>query len=896
MTNLPHTRRTSRSLSNPLRSSALLAGILVLPAAAQDGERPDFAALKAEGARRSRYLEPDREVNGAGARGADLETFRAEIEPILAGACLECHGEQKQKGGFRLDELDPDLVAGEDVDWWMDVRAALVDGDMPPDGEESLSAEDRGRVIDWLTAEAQAASQARQGAREHSTFRRLARYEYDFALRDLLGVARSFGEELPPDPISEDGFENSAEVLQLSTTQFEAYLDAARAALAHATVTGERPAPLHWSVSMDAAAEPEWRRQDGALEGIAKKHAEDPEKLEAELEKRRQSHMRRPGGTHFEQRSTGRFARATWGYNGATRAFAPQEGEPAPPVESDAVAVLPAGAGLIIELGDRLPEEGVMRVRVRAERGADGDERTPSLRLMFGWQASNDSNAVFRAEVEDALIEAPPGEPATYEWRVPMGTIDVRNLARGVNKMGELPSPSEYIKLVNSSMSGREVRLHHVEVTAPFTESWPPASHRRVFEGDPGRGREEARVRAILEVFMARAWRRPVSRSEVRRMVKLFRRIRPSAESFEEATVEVLAVTLASPNFLYVVRGAEEGRASDHELATRLALFLWCSVPDDALLAAADSGALAEPESRAREIERMLADPRARRMPEVFVDQWLDLGLMENLEIDTKVHQGFDGRLKESMTAEPVAFFAELLATDESVLSLIHSDFTMVDERLARHYGLKGVAGHRMQRVELDPDGRRGGLLGQAGPLAMNSDGKDSHPLKRGIWVLENLLDDPPPPPPPAVPEIDVADPRIAEMTLKERLEDHRNDPACMSCHSRIDPWGIAFEHFDATGRWRDDVEGRPVDAVSLLAGERELDGLDGLKAFLLEERQDQFVRALAKKMTTFALGRPLGFGDEAGLEGIVSRTRRGGDGLATMVEAIVSSELFLER
>ncbi|MEC7232245.1 MAG: DUF1588 domain-containing protein, partial [Planctomycetota bacterium] len=256
----------------------------------------------------------------------------------------------------------------------------------------------------------------------------------------------------------------------------------------------------------------------------------------------------------------------------------------------------------------------------------------------------------------------------------------------------------------------------------------------------------------------------------------------------------------------------------------------------------------------------------------------------------------FDGQLKASMVAEPVAFFAELLATNESALSLIHSDFTMVDERLAGHYGLAGVAGHRMQRVELDPGGRRGGLLGQAGPLAMNSDGKDSHPLKRGIWVLENLLDDPPPPPPPAVPEIDVADPRIAQMTLKERLEDHRNDPACMSCHSRIDPWGIAFEHFDATGRWRDDVEGRPVDAVSLLAGERELDGLDGLKAFLLEERQDQFVRALAKKMTTFALGRPLGFGDEAGLGGIVSRTRRGGDGLATMVEAIVSSELFLER
>ena len=175
----------------------------------------------------------------------------------------------------------------------------------------------------------------------------------------------------------------------------------------------------------------------------------------------------------------------------------------------------------------------------------------------------------------------------------------------------------------------------------------------------------------------------------------------------------------------------------------------------------------------------------------------------------------------------------------------------------------------------------------------MNSDGIDSHPLKRGIWLLERLLNDPPPPPPAAVPEIDLADPRIAKMTLKERFEDHRNHPACMSCHSKIDPWGIAFENYNAIGGFRKSIKGRPVDSVSVLFNKQKLDGTDGLKRFLLEHRQDQFVRAMVHKLTTFALGRPLSFGDRAAVDEITAKTRKGGDGLATMITTIVTSDLF---
>ena len=178
----------------------------------------------------------------------------------------------------------------------------------------------------------------------------------------------------------------------------------------------------------------------------------------------------------------------------------------------------------------------------------------------------------------------------------------------------------------------------------------------------------------------------------------------------------------------------------------------------------------------------------------------------------------------------------------------------------------------------------------------MNSDGKDSHPLKRGIWLLESLLNDPPPPPPAAVPEIDLSDPEILKMTLKERMEDHRNDPACYSCHAKIDPWGIAFENFDATGSWRDTIDGKPVDASAKLFNKQDLNGIDGLKRFLLENRQDQFCRATTYKLATYALGRPLSFADRASIDDLTARLRNKGDGLTDLVSLIVTSDLFINK
>lgn len=869
-------------------------------------DRPDFDAIKARGALASRYLanRPDRTT--AVAPESDLASFRRAIEPVLESSCVSCHGPDRQRGGLRVDTLDPDLIGGDDVDWWVDVLSVLSNGEMPPPDEDRLSAEERGRVIEWIAAEVQVASRARRSAHRHSNVRRMTRYEYEYALQDLLGLPFAFADDLPPDPISEGGFQNSSESLHVDPTQLRAYFGANRDALLAATVPGEAaagpaPEPLLWDISMESAAAAEFSRQDQRVATVRREHADDPERLESELGKLRTRFARRPGGAHYESLTTGRVAGQTWHYNGAKFAWAPVD-EPSLDLDSadeieraaadaDLVAVIPRRQGMILELGNRIPDAGTVRLRVLASRADGGEGPSPSLRLAFGWRASNDSRAVVRASGDDHAIDALPGAPEVYEFRVPMSEVTPRNGVRHTAKMGGLPSPSEYFKLVNASRSAGAIRVHHVEITAPFHEQWPPASHTRIFPPREDRTDETSYARAVLEAFMTRAWRGEPSAFELRRKLDLYERLRAKAPNFESAMIDVLASVLSSPRFLYV--GLPANTDASDSIATRLAMFLWCSTPDRELLTLEESGELTRPDVLSRQVGRMLDDPRSERFSRHFVRQWLGLSLLDYLDVERRVDPEFDADLRSSMAREPVAFFREVLEHDLSVLEFLHADFVTVDERLAEHYGLEGVTGNEFRRVAIDELPARGGLLTQAGLLAMNSDGTDSHPLKRGVWMLERLLDDPPPPPPPAVPEIDLADPEVAKMTLKERIEDHRNDQACMSCHAKIDPWGIALENFGATGRWRTEVQGRPIDATSVLFNGQHLDGANGLKAYLLEERQDQFVGALVRKLGSFALGRPLSFEDEAAVERITAEVRAGGDGLATMIEAIATSELF---
>jgi len=493
-------------------------------------------------------------------------------------------------------------------------------------------------------------------------------------------------------------------------------------------------------------------------------------------------------------------------------------------------------------------------------------------------------------------IDAPPDKARFYQWDVPLADTP-RNAFRGIYKLGQTPNPGEFLDLRNTSSTPVSLVIDYLEVIAPALDQWPPASHTRILPHRKEGADDKAYAREMLSRFMERAWRRPVSEAEVSQKLALFTKLRPQCEDFQEAMMEVLASVLASPKFLYLVQVGKKDKAasrlSDFELATRLSFFLWSSQPDAELMHLAKQGRLSDPKVLQEQANRLLSDPKAQRFARHFTRQWLGMDELDYLKFDAKAYGEVDPVLVDAMKREPVALFAEMLRHNRPVMDFLHSDYALVNDRLARHYGLPEVFGNLLRKVKLSPEGTRGGLLGQAGLLAMNSNGKDSNPLKRGVWLLENLLNDPPPPPPPAVPEIDLADPEILKLTLKQRMKDHRDDPACYSCHSKIDPWGIAFENFDALGQWRDEIGGQPVDAASVLFNKDELRGMKGLKDYLLAKRQDQFARALTHKLAAYALGRPLTFGDRSQFDHVTADLRKKGDGLADLVFLIVKSDLF---
>ena len=799
---------------------------------------------------------------------ANLQAFREEIAPVLKRACVHCHGPEKQKGKFRVDTLNPDMLKGGDLDWWLEVFDVISNGEMPPeDADAHLEGHERASVVDWLSGELHQASLLSRAAKGRSSFRRLTRYEFDYALRDLLGLDYSLIERLPPETASEDGFKNSSELLQMSAMQFQLYREISLKALRRVVVTGEKPKPVRYVLP---------------LENLFNKTSSS--KKEQVFHRSSDSYSKQRGRPHLFKRETG--------------SGVPFSGGSYQPLSNPTVEAVTPSSAVYMELPrngewkvglDRfLPDEGTMRVSIRAARSTEELPGDVALRLGLSAHTSNNANFSNVISQRDRVVKAPASAPEFIHFDIQLADIQ-RNPFRKLETT--FPRRDEFLHIRNvTPVEGLHVQFDHVEITAPFYEQWPPLCHKVIFFDSRNRANESLYAREVLQQFMERAWRRSVEGSEVDRFLNLFMEYRPQFESMEEAMVEVLATVLAHPEFLYLSRGEsvkERLEVSHYELANRLAVFLWSSIPDAELLGLAQAGSLREPSILAAQVERMLADPRAHRFSHHFVRQWLGLDGLQSVDHIT------DEGLKTAMEEEPMAFFQEVLSRNGSVMDFIDSDYAVVNSRLARHYRIPDVHGVEFRRVPLEGGHNRGGLLTGAGILAMNSDGKDSHPLKRGVWMLERLLHDPPPPPPPNVPEVDLADPEIARMTLKERIADHRDDPACYSCHARIDPWGIALENYDAMGVFRTSIEGKPVDATSELFNKKTLTGIDGLKDYLLAERQDQFARAMTHKLTAYALGRHLTFADHADVNELTLQFRRKGDRLRDLVHLLVQSRIF---
>ena len=412
-------------------------------------------------------------------------------------------------------------------------------------------------------------------------------------------------------------------------------------------------------------------------------------------------------------------------------------------------------------------------------------------------------------------------------------------------------------------------------------------------------------ARQGLRTLAERAFRRPLRDGELEKYVGIVQGELDAGESFRTAVKAAMLAVLCSKSFLFIEEGSREEdrlRLDAWELASRLSYFLWSTMPDAELFAKAESGELLETDVLKAQVARMLADPRARRFTDSFAHQWLQLRKVGMFPPDKKLYPDYDGHLEQSMTGETKAFFREVLEQNLTLREFLDSDWTMLNPRLARHYGMPAGDGDRFVRVALQPGDRRGGILTQASILSLTSDGTRHRPVHRGVWLSEVIFDKTPPPPPPNVDPIEPNPVDSPKATVRMKLEAHNSDPNCASCHRKIDPLGLAFDNYDAIGRWRE-VEvvqngtgaNPDVDPGGELADGRKFDDAEGFKALLLEDI-DRFNAAFVAKLATYGLRRTLTFDDRADLEALAATAREADYRLRDIVGAFVVSEMFRKR
>lgn len=450
----------------------------------------------------------------------------------------------------------------------------------------------------------------------------------------------------------------------------------------------------------------------------------------------------------------------------------------------------------------------------------------------------------------------------------------------------------------------RNLVLEGLEIEGPVDRPVElPASHQRVVFRTPAEDASaeeiDACARDILTRFATQAYRRPASEAEIERLVELTRLARGDGANFEAGIQLAVQAVLASPHFLYHVevnRDAAEGvdALSDYELAARLSYFLWSSMPDEELFAAAASGKLRERETLEAQTRRMLADPKSRALVQNFASQWLQLRNLATVSPNPKQFTTFDPEMRVAMRTETEMFFEAILREDRSILDFLNGDFTFVNEKLAKHYGLEGVSGSEFQRVSLAGT-PRAGLVTQASVLTVTSNPTRTSPVKRGKFVLDEILGTPLPPPPPGVPELKEGPEIDQAASLRTRMEQHRANAGCAACHSRLDPLGFSLENFDPVGAWRDKDGETPIDASGVLPDGTQFAGPVELRR-ILTERADDFRRCLTTKMLTYALGRGTERFDRPAIQKICAATSADGDRFSRLILEIVASDPFQKR
>ncbi len=767
------------------------------------------------------------------------------VAPFFQEHCNRCHGEKKQKGDLRVDDLKVDLQSPATMAHWEEIMNRINSGDMPPDDEPRPNPAEISRVVDWIVQQLRESESVRQSsAGEAVAFRKLTRDEYANTIRELLGV--NFDVKAPsglPEDPDWKGFERIGSVLTLSPAHIEKYLAAADAILDEALSL--RPEPKREVIRWEAF-DMRWKdfKQEYETRGIA-------DKVRIDIVPRN-------------------YTTDTWNVD-------------------------------IKTTGDY-----IVRLKLSGLRPEGG--RAPRLKVYL---------SSINTTLLEQDIDAPEDKPITVEARVHLvaGKYPVRliNAVPGPNPEGRRSrhsgTPNAFtstrsrvpwqLKLTDDDFKPIQPTLiiDSVEWDGPIVDSWPTKAHREIYCSKD--------AREILTRFATRAWRRPVVVTEIEPFMKSVDAAAALGDSFEVAVKNGLMGILCAKSFLYLEEGDVVKRSptiSDNELASRLSYFLWSSMPDSRLLELAAKGSLHDGETLKSEVNRMLKDARASEFANSFPRQWLQLRKVGMFPPDKELYPDYDENLEQSMVAETLGFFGEVLRRNESLREFIHSDWTMLNERLAMHYGIEGIRGDQIQRVLLKPDTHRGGLLTQGSILSLTSDGTRHRPVHRGVWMLESIIGKPPPPPPANVPALSTPDAKAKKTTVREKLELHRADPNCNACHSKIDPLGIAFDNYDAIGHWRtveavrDGTGSDPMlDASGVLTDGRKFADSDGLKKILLEDL-DKFAVTFTEKLATYALRRGMTFSDREELKRIAEQSKATDYQLATLIESLVTSPLFLKR
>ena len=557
------------------------------------------------------------------------------------------------------------------------------------------------------------------------------------------------------------------------------------------------------------------------------------------------------------------------------------------------------GSSLYNESGRVLYTTGAITVKPTIPRDGEYTLRARAFGQQAGPEVVKMAFVVDGKPVATVDVPATESSPKTYEVRT--------RLKAGTRVVGvAFVNDYDNEKAPDPKDRDRNLVVDALELQGPIiaTPADLPVSHRRIIFRTPKKGDQGEAARAVVERFASRAFRRPATAEEVSRLVKFVDLASRNGESFERGIQLAVQATLVSPEFLFRVEldsrpapnasQAEAVPISEFELAARLSYFLWSSTPDDELFDLARQGKLRQGDTLEKQVRRMLQDRKADALVENFAGQWLQFRNLRTVSPDRRRFRGFDEALRTAMQKETELFFANVMRDDRSLLDFIDADYTFLNERLARHYGIPGVKGEAFRKVALT-DGIRGGVLTQASVLTVTSNPTRTSPVKRGKWILEQILGTPPPPAPPDVPPL--ADDRKGPLkgTLRMRMEQHRTDPMCASCHSKMDPLGFGFENFDAVGAWRDRDGDSPVDPSGELPSGQKFQGPKELKA-ILKARKNDVARCLAEKLLTYALGRGLEYYDACALDAIVDATAKDGYRLSRLVMEVVHSDPFQKR